>query len=658
METIEKKPVTREDLLEFHFLSEVSLSPDGRRAAYVVSRADREKNGYQNSLWVMDLETGDNRMAASRGGAGNPVWLDGENLLFVSGRECEPRYYKISMKGGEAVPFMTVPVKAGKLMPLGDGTYLLEAQAEEREKAPEPPKTEEEYAAKEGEDYEIYEELPFWYNGKGVRSRKRNALFLFHSEESALERLTEPYLDVTSFDLSAGKKLVAYCGPSYDSVRPRTSALYVRDLESGQTRQLTGADLYEIGNICFLGDTRIFYTGTTYERVGRHPRFYIYDLETGSTRQLPFADTSIGNSVGSDAKYGGGKSIAYCETTDELYMIRTCLNDSQIVAMDCEGRFRTLSREPGAVTGFDAAGGTLIMTAMRGQRLAELYALFAGTGEEKRLTGFNDAYLAGHRVSEPEHFQYESKNGYLMEGFVIPPAGYQEGKAYPAVLEIHGGPKSTFGSVFFHEMQCLANDGYFVLYTNPRGSNGRSEAFADITEVFGKDDFEDLMEFTDQALARYPDIDPKRVGVCGGSYGGFMCNWIVGHTDRYAAAVSQRSISNYLTKCLYTDIGYYANRLQMGAYPWEDFHKVWSMSPLSAAAHVKTPLLLLQSDEDYRCWMGDAVQMFSAVKRTGTDTRMVLFHGENHELSRSGKPENRLTRLMELEQWFENYLKS
>ena len=255
----------------------------------------------------------------------------------------------------------------------------------------------------------------------------------------------------------------------------------------------------------------------------------------------------------------------------------------------------------------------------------------------------------------PEAFRYESRNGYTMEGYVIRPAQYEPGKKYPAVLEIHGGPKGVLGSVFFHEMQCLASDGFFVIYTNPRGSDGRGEAFADITEVFGKDDFDDLMEFTDQALSHCPDIDPERVGICGGSYGGFMCNWMVGHTHRYAAAVSQRSISNYLTKCLYTDIGYYANRLQMGAYPWEDFHKVWSMSPLSGAAQAKTPLLLLQSDEDYRCWMGDAVQMFSAVKRQGVPTRMVLFHGENHELSRGGRPKNRIRRLQELEQWLKTY---
>ena len=320
-----------------------------------------------------------------------------------------------------------------------------------------------------------------------------------------------------------------------------------------------------------------------------------------------------------------------------------------------------ISREFGAVTGFDVAWTAdgkkqILLSAMRGQHLTELYLLDPDSGKEEKLTGFHDEYLETHQVVEPERFRYESKNGYEMEAYVIYPADYVPGKKYPAVFEIHGGPKGVSGTVFFHEFQCLASAGYFVFYGNPRGSDGRGEAYADLTEKFGADDFQDLLELSDQILKHYPDIDEKRVGICGGSYGGFMCNWMEGHTDRFAAAVSQRSISNYLSKCLYTDIGYYANRLQMGAYPWEDFEKVWSMSPLKEAPKGRTPLLLLQSDEDYRCWMGDAIQMFSAVKRQGVDARMVLFHGENHELSRSGKPHNRITRLNELMNWFGKYL--
>ncbi|MCI8625680.1 MAG: S9 family peptidase [Lachnospiraceae bacterium] len=665
MKQTEKMPVTREDLFQFHFLSEASLSPDGQWVAYVVSEADKEENCYHSGIWAVNLHTKENKLLATRGEAKSPLWLDNETLLFVSGRDKDEekkdntQYYQISLNGGEAQRAMSIPLKVEKLKKLGK-KWLVAATVNEKEQNDQndgsQPQEENEYQAKEGEDYYIYEELPFWFNGKGVRSRKRSALYLFDEESGNITRITPKYLDTVSYDVSGDGSKIAYSGPVYESLMPRTSGLYVYDVASSESKQLVSEELYDIGQVCFLGENRIFYTGGTYERVGKNPRFYVYDLTTEMVKQLPFHDFQIGNTVGSDAKFGGGKAMAYCPEKDVLYLLRTSWGDCQLVAMDKEGDIQPVSKEPGTVCGFDVKGDLIVMTAMRGQHLAEVYTLCPESGTEEKLTGFNDNYLESHFISAPEAFSYQGKNGYEMEGYIIKPVGYEPGEKYPAVLEIHGGPKTASGAVFFHEYQCLANDGYFVLYSNPRGSDGRGEAYADITEVFGKDDFEDLLEFTDEAIKKYPEIEETKIGICGGSYGGFMCNWMVGHTDRYAAAVSQRSISNYLTKCLYTDIGYYANRLQMGAYPWEDFHKVWSMSPLSGAANAKTPLLLLQSDEDYRCWMGDAVQMFSAVKRQGTDTRLVLFHGENHELSRSGKPKNRMTRMKELEEWFEKYL--
>ncbi len=673
MESTAKMPVTREDLFQFQFLSEASLSPDEKKVVYVVNQADKEENCYHSSIWCIDLETKENRLLAARGNAKAPIWLDSETILFASGREQEEAvkdktvYYKISLNGGEACQAMTVPVKVEKLKRFGKD-WLVMATAQENKK-----EEDGEYEACEGKDYYIYEELPFWFNGKGIRSRKRTVLYLFEEDTETLTRITPQYLETISFDVSSDGTKVVYCGPIYDSVMPRSCGLYLYDAEQGESRKLVQEGLYDINQVCFMGNDKIFYTAYTYERVGRHPRFYLYHLSTGTANRLPYCDSSIGNTVGSDARFGTGNSIAYCPKRERLYLLQTCWGDCKLMAMDNEGLLTEVSKASGAVSGFDVKGDTLLLTAMRGQSLTELYQislsqknidsvmtekLCLNPEKEEKLTGFNDNYLESHSISVPEPFRYQGKNGYEMEGYVIKPIDYQSGKKYPAVLEIHGGPKTASGSIFFHEYQCLSSDGYFVIYGNPRGSDGRGEAFADITEVFGKDDFEDLMELTDQALAHYPDIDENKIGICGGSYGGFMCNWMVGHTDRYAAAVSQRSISNYLTKCLYTDIGYYANRLQMGAYPWEDFHKVWSMSPLSGAANAKTPLLLLQSDEDYRCWMGDAIQMFSAVKRQGTDSRLVLFHGENHELSRSGKPVNRITRLKELEQWFEKYLKN
>lgn len=662
MEKTGKEKIVREDLYQFRFLSQAVLSPDGKRAAYVVNQPSEKKNAYESSIWVMDLETRANRLMAARGGAASPVWLDEKILLFTSKRESEApgegtKVFSISLEGGEAQLFMTIPLNGASITCLSDDLFLVNAAVTENDTAPEKAHVpaEEDFSAKEGKDYYILEELPFWSNGKGIISRKRQALYLFNRKEHTLARITKPNLDVVSFDISPDGSRIAFSGPVFDSIRPRTCGAFLYDIPSGRTTQLTAADQYAISNLCFLGESRVFFAGTSFERSGKHPRLYIINLENGEETQLPYLDFAIGNTVSSDARFGSGKNLKYCPERDVLYLIRTSWGNSQIMTLSTDGTLTWLTDTCGTVSCFDVKGSTMVMMAMRGNHLDELYLVDPTSGTEEKLTGFNDAYLESHLAVTPEEIRYDSRNGYRMNGYVIKPADYEPGKKYPAVLEIHGGPKTAFGGIFFHESQCLASDGYFVLLPNPRGSSGRSEAFADITEALGKEDVADIMEFLDQVLAACPDINEKKLGICGGSYGGFMCNWMVGHTDRFAAAVSQRSISNYLTKCLYTDNGYQSNRQQVGAYSWEDFQKVWANSPLSAARNVKTPLLLLQSDEDYRCYMGEAIQMFSAVKRNGTDVRMVLFHGENHEMSRSGKPQNRITRLEELENWFRKY---
>jgi acylaminoacyl-peptidase len=173
-------------------------------------------------------------------------------------------------------------------------------------------------------------------------------------------------------------------------------------------------------------------------------------------------------------------------------------------------------------------------------------------------------------------------------------------------------------------------------------------------------DYEDLMSVVDHALGEFPFIDPARLGVTGGSYGGFMTNWIIGHTDRFRAACSQRSISNWISKFCTTDIGYYFNKDQLGKTPWEENgnDRLWWHSPLRYADRAVTPTLFIHSEEDYRCWLAEGLQMFTALRYHGVDSRLVLFHGENHELSRSGKPLHRIRRLQEILNWFEKHLKN
>jgi len=220
-----------------------------------------------------------------------------------------------------------------------------------------------------------------------------------------------------------------------------------------------------------------------------------------------------------------------------------------------------------------------------------------------------------------------------------------------------------YGEGFIHEFHVLSGKGYVIIYTNPRGSTGYSQDFRDIRGRYGDRDYKDLMETIEYVIENYDFIDSKRLGVAGGSYGGFMTNWIIGHTNRFKAAVTQRSISNWISDYGTTDIGFYFNEDQIaGGFDrpyWirKWFNKYWDHSPLKYVGKVKTPLLIIHSLEDYRCWLDQALQIFTALKRRGIPSRLVLFPKENHDLSRKGKPKHRIKRLEEIINWFNKYLK-
>ncbi|MBQ6602648.1 MAG: S9 family peptidase [Eubacterium sp.] len=278
-------------------------------------------------------------------------------------------------------------------------------------------------------------------------------------------------------------------------------------------------------------------------------------------------------------------------------------------------------------------------------------------GNIRQLTQFNTDLCAEYEYSRPEPFTFTDDRGVEIDGWVMKPADFDENKTYPAILDVHGGPKTVYGSCYFHEMQLWASEGYFVFFCNPVGGDGRGDTFADIRGIYGGPDYEDIMQFTDEVLKRYPQIDPARVGVTGGSYGGFMTNWIIGHTDRFAAAASQRSIANWLAFYETSDIGYFFAGDQAGGTPWTRTEKLWDQSPLKYADRVKTPTLFIHSDQDYRCPLSEGIQMFTAIKDHGVEARMCIFKGENHELSRSGKPKHRVRRLKEITEWFSRFLK-
>jgi dipeptidyl aminopeptidase/acylaminoacyl peptidase len=251
---------------------------------------------------------------------------------------------------------------------------------------------------------------------------------------------------------------------------------------------------------------------------------------------------------------------------------------------------------------------------------------------------------------------YRSHDGTRVQGWLTLPPGFNPERRYPAILQIHGGPAAQYAFTFLHEMQFLAGRGYVVLYINPRGGTGRGETWAGaIEDGWGEIDYQDTMAAADW-LQSQPFVNGKRMGICGGSYGGYMTNWVVGHTDRFRAAVTQRCVSNLETMFGTSDIGFTFD-LEFPGYPWTNPELYRDRSPIYYCENVKTPLLIIHSEQDLRCPTEQAEQMFVKLKVLGKKVEMVRFPEESHGLSRHGRPDRRLARLAWIERWFDQYLK-
>ena len=277
------------------------------------------------------------------------------------------------------------------------------------------------------------------------------------------------------------------------------------------------------------------------------------------------------------------------------------------------------------------------------------------TGEITNLYNPNEAYLAEHIVTTPERFTYKGYDNWDIHAWYMTPVEKKDKHA--AILYVHGGPQVAYGESFFHEMQVLAAKGYGVIMINPRGSNTYGQDFVkSILGDYGNHDFDDLMMGVDYILETHPEVDADQLCVAGGSYGGFMTNWIVTHTDRFRAAVTQRSISNWISFYGTSDIGPFFVEKQL----LDDINnpeRLWEMSPVAHAKNAKTPLLVLHGQSDLRCPQEQGEQMYMAMRKNNVPTKMILFPQSSHGLSRQGLPNLRQERLKAITDWFEEYSK-
>ena len=661
-----------DDFTKYKFLSGVKYSPNGKKAGFIVHRMDVEENCYLSNLWIYDIEKESYNKLTSFGKETSFIWLnDCENILFPSIRDENDRekadqgeiftqYYRININGGEAEKAFKIPLKVEAIRQIDENNFLIigeyninkvnlnDLEGKERE--------EQAKKIKDEKDYEVLDEIPFWSNGDGFTNKNRNRLYIYNTEKNLLNPITDEYTNVLNFNLSADKTEIVFIANSYKGKMPLNDDIYIYCIKSGELKKVSPYEYFNYEYVNFMSKETLIFLGSSMKNYGvnENSKFYKMDMKTNETICLTEGkDFSTWDSVGSDSRYGNSQHIL--KDGRYIYFITTEMDNSYINRIDENGNIKKITKGKGSVDGFDVINGNVIMIAMRRLKLEELYKI--DNEKEVQITDFNGWVIYDKKLSRPERINVETAPGVTIEGWILKPVDFEDGKKYPAILDVHGGPKTVYGEVFFHEMQYWANHGYAVFFCNPRGSDGRGNEFADIRGKYGTIDYDDLMKFTDAVLEKYSFIDKDRIGVTGGSYGGFMTNWIIGHTDRFKAAASQRSISNWISKFCTTDIGYYFVEDQNGATPWNNMGKLWDHSPLKYADKVKTPTLFINSDQDYRCYLAEGIQMFTALKYHGVDARLCMFRGENHELSRSGKPKHRMRRLQEITDWFDKYLK-
>ncbi|CAD2074194.1 S9 family peptidase [Jeotgalicoccus meleagridis] len=388
-----------------------------------------------------------------------------------------------------------------------------------------------------------------------------------------------------------------------------------------------------------------------------HPHIEVLNLENETTIDVTTAlDKPVGGLVAQDTQQNSVNNPSKWISNDTFVFIVSEFGSVNLYRGKVDGSIEPLYRGKHNIFGMDADDTAAYLTISTHVSPSELYKFDFASGQVSQLTEINKDYVEDTHLVEPEEIEFTSFDETTVHGWFMKPAAYKHGNSYPMITNIHGGPHALFANTFFHEMQVLAAKGYAVLFINPRGSHSYSQDFVDaVRGDYGNGDYKDIMAAVDYVTEKFDWIDQDKLGVTGGSYGGFMTNWIVGHTNRFKAAVTQRSISNWISFRGVSDIGYYFTDWQILA-DLDDLDKLWHHSPLKYAANVETPLLILHGEEDIRCPIEQGEQLFIELKSRGKETQFVRFPKSSHELSRSGKPSLRMERLNHMTNWFEKYI--
>jgi dipeptidyl aminopeptidase/acylaminoacyl peptidase len=642
-----------EDVYELTGVADPRISPDGSRVVYQVWSIDREANEYRGAIWVARLDRSEEprRFTSGERRDGSPSWSpDGRWLAFTSNRGDEKQQaqlYVIPAEGGEARRLTDLKEAVEEIAWSPDSKRLAftarvrdEAYEEEDDKKRRPRRV---------------TRLCFKLDSVGWTSDRRRHLHVVDLEGGEPRRLTEGDSENGNPAWSPdGTRIVfsALRGERWDT--ELINRLYVVDAEGGEPQQLTQDDgSYE--EPAFSPDgSRIAYRFTREDGTFPHHGQIGVMQADGTNGRLLTASLDRQCSPYPDSReplWDGERLIFTLEDGGNVHVYA--------VAADGSSAPELLVGGEQWIGGYDARAGQLAFVSSTHATLRELYV----GSEGHRLTDVGSSFSNGRGLVAADRFTAVSKDGTEVDAWLMLPAGFEAGKRYPVLLNVHGGPFTQYGTGFFDEFQVYAGAGYAVLFSNPRGGSGYSEAWGRAIRGpidgagpgWGTVDYENVIGVLDTALQQFDFLDPDRLGIIGGSYGGFMTTWVISHDHRFRAAVSERAVNHCVSAAGSSDVFWIYER-QFGG-PWYDHVDAWlKHSAATYAKEIETPVLVLHSEQDLRCNIEQGEHLFTLLRLLGKEVEMLRFPAESHELSRAGSPLHRVLRFEAILEWFERYL--